>query len=92
MVNLFDDKKGQVGISGTARTVITAFVSIIIIFALFAEFLPELFVQGNAVNATGITFGGFFAQGGLVFTLLAIALFLAVLGLVLPSKGGLGRR
>lgn len=64
----------------SVNKVIVAFVSLIVLFTLYAALVPEGITAGNALNSTaGFSFGSFFASGGIVWILISVGLLLVVL-------------
>lgn len=76
-------KKGS--ISALTNKYVQAFIGLIILFAVVTGLYPTLVIYGNNLSTSGIPFGSLFANGGLVFILIAVGLLLAVIALVMPS-------
>lgn len=76
-------KKGS--ISALTNKYVQAFIGLIVLFAVVTGMYPTLIIYGNNLSASGIPFGSLFANGGLVFILIAVGLLLAVISLVMPG-------
>ena len=75
------------GISMNIDKTIQVVIGIVILFALMAQFIPEVQTQGDALNDTGAPFANFFASDGIAILLLMVALLLVVVGVVKYKKG-----
>lgn len=76
----------MVKVGGQLTLVITVVILFVVLFQVLAEMIPELNTAGNSLNATGIPFGSFFAENGLIVLLLIVGIVLLAVKLLLPSK------
>ena len=86
MSDIFASRKAQAGITGRARTAINSIVAILVLFVLFANFVPEAQSSGDDLQTSGVPLGTIFGSSGFVFVLVMVGLLLAVIALALPGR------
>lgn len=81
-------KKGRLT-TGVLLQSITALILLAILFEVYAVLVPTVQQSGDALNATGVPFGSFFASNGIVFLIIMAALLIAVIFAFIGGlKGG----
>jgi hypothetical protein len=84
-LNSKDAKFGGGLSTSSLYAVIEVFVLIVVLFLVVANLFPTLSDAGDSLNDSGIPLGSFYVSGGLVMILISIAIFLVVLGAVMPK-------
>jgi len=80
------NKAGRVGF-GLVDKAITGIISLVVLFLLYAELVPEAQTAGNTLNAAGVPLGSLFVGGGLVFIIIMVGLLILVVRSFMPGKG-----
>lgn len=65
-----------------ASKLVSGFIAVILVMALAAGFYPTMVDYGDSLNASGLPFGEFVADGGLAWLIMGIVLFIGVVGLL----------
>lgn len=87
-MNFLKSKEAKFGgglSTGSLYAIIEVFVLIVVLFLVVANLFPTLAQAGQDLNDSGIPLGSFYVSNGLVMILISIAIFLVVLGAVMPK-------
>jgi len=78
------------GITSKARQIISGVVTLIVLFVLVANLLPEGQAAGDQLNASlgGTLLSNLFASTGFVWLLFMVGVLLTVIAIILPGKKG----
>ena len=80
-------KKNKKGIDKKIGNAVIIIITIIVLFQIYANLVPEAQTAGNTLNATGVPLGSIFASDGVVVILIMLGLLFAVVKvLTLPPK------
>ena len=77
-------KKGSVASMGLK--VGLGIIGVLVLMEIAAAVYPSAKTAGNSLNATGLPLGSFFASGGIIWILLAVAIFVGVVAAFKLSK------
>lgn len=70
-------------ISGLPNKIIGGAIGLLLVFVLMAAFYPVMVDAGDDLNESGIPNGSYFADGGVIWTILGIMVLVAAIYLVL---------
>ena len=85
-MNMSMNKRGQAGIKG----IVGGFLGLIIFVQLSAQFIPEVTASFAQLSVSLPVFGSFFSTTGLAITIVAIVVFIGVIGHANKVAGGKG--
>ena len=80
-------KKAQLGGALNVDKILGGIIGLIVLFGVLQVAIPLLNTSGDALNASGVPFGAFFASGGIVIVIIMAAVLGGILLLFGRGRG-----